>query len=519
MDPWTWTHGLIVHPMSDRSLLESVARKAMQQYGLEPDFPAAALAEASAARATAPDGVRDLRNLPWSSIDNDESRDLDQLEVCDGGSGSASRVLVAIADVDAFVAQGDAVDGHAEANTTSVYTAARIFPMLPETLSTDKTSLLPDVDRAAIVIQLDVDAAGLVQQSDVYRAMVRNRAKLTYDEVGAWLEGRGPAPAALARVGGLEAQLRQQDRIAQALRASRQAQGALDFDRAEMRPVMEGDRIADLKAVAIGRARDLIEDFMIAANGATASFLAARRSPSLRRVVRTPERWPRIVSLAAERGATLPGEPDARALEAFLKSERQRSPDTFDELSLSVIKLLGRGEYAVDMGTVPRVTGKGDSPQASQATGHFALAVSSYSHSTAPNRRYPGPHHAAAAQGGLDGHAAVVRGARARATGTALHDAGGRREQGRAARAEGRGRAPAFPPDRRGVRRHRHGRLAEGHVGADPSAEGRGQARTRIRGAGRRQPRPRKAHLHQSRERVHRLRESVGPMDIPIITA
>jgi exoribonuclease-2 len=154
-------------------------------------------AEASAARATAPDGVRDLRNLPWSSIDNDESRDLDQLEVCDGGSGSPSRVLVAIADVDAFVAQGDAVDGHAQTNTTSVYTAARIFPMLPETLSTDKTSLLPDVDRAAIVIQLDVDTAGLVQQSDVYRAMVRNRAKLTYDEVGAWLEGRGSAPAGM----------------------------------------------------------------------------------------------------------------------------------------------------------------------------------------------------------------------------------------------------------------------------------------------------------------------------------
>jgi exoribonuclease-2 len=374
------------HFMSDRTFLESVARHAMQQYGLEPEFPAEALAEASSARATAPDGVRDLRNLPWSSIDNDESRDLDQLEVCDGGSGSASRVLVAIAEVDAFVAQGDAVDSHAQTNTTSVYTAARIFPMLPETLSTDKTSLLPDVDRAAIVIQLDVDAAGLVHQSDVYRAMVRNRAKLTYDEVGAWLEGRGPAPAALARVGGLEAQLRQQDRIAQALRANRQAQGALDFDRAEMRPVMEGDRVSDLKAVALGRARDLIEDFMIAANGATAAFLAARRSPSLRRIVRTPERWPRIVALAAERGATLPGEPDARALEAFLKGERQRSPDTFDELSLSVIKLLGRGEYAVAGGTVPRATSKGDSPH---TPGHFALAVSSYSHSTAPNRRYP----------------------------------------------------------------------------------------------------------------------------------
>ena len=355
----------------------------MQQYGLEPDFPAAALAEASSARATAPDGVRDLRSLPWSSIDNDESRDLDQLEVCDGGSDSASRVLVAIADVDAFVAQGDAVDGHAQTNTTSVYTAARIFPMLPETLSTDKTSLLPDVDRAAIVIQLDVDAAGLVQQSDVYRAMVRNRAKLTYDEVGAWLEGRGPAPAALARVGGLETQLRQQDRIAQALRANRQAQGALDFDRAEMRPVMEGDRVADLKAVAIGRARDLIEDFMIAANGASAAFLAARGSPSLRRIVRTPERWPRIVALAAERGATLPGEPDARALEAFLKSERQRSPDTFDELSLSVIKLLGRGEYAVDMGTVPRARARGTVP------GSLRRPVTSRSPSPAtPTRRH-----------------------------------------------------------------------------------------------------------------------------------
>jgi VacB/RNase II family 3'-5' exoribonuclease len=361
--------------MSDRALLESVARRAMEQYGLEPDFPAAALAEANAAQTEPPHDVRDLRHLLWSSIDNDESRDLDQLEVCDGGNGSVSRVLIAIADVDAFVRQGDAVDSHAQANTTSIYTAARIFPMLPEALSTDKTSLLPDVDRAAIVIQIEVDAAGVVQQTDVYRAMVRNRAKLAYDDVGAWLEGTGPSPAALSRVSGLESQLRQQDRIAQALRANRQAQGALDFERGEVRPVMEGDRVADLEAVAIGRARDLIEDFMIAANGATSGFLAARHSPSLRRVVKTPERWPRIVGLAAEHGVTLPEEPDARALEAFLKSERTRSAETFDELSLSVIKLLGRGEYSVAAGET--------------APGHFALAVTSYSHSTAPNRRYP----------------------------------------------------------------------------------------------------------------------------------
>jgi exoribonuclease-2 len=372
--------------MSDRSLLESIAARAMRDYGLEPDFPAAALAEATSARPVPFDGIRDLRNLLWSSIDNDESRDLDQLEVWDGDRGGVSRVLVAIADVDALVTQGDAVDIHAQANTTSVYTAARIFPMLPEALSTDKTSLLPDVDRAAIVIQLEVGADGVVAQRDVYRALVRNRAKLAYDEVGAWLEGNGAPPDAIGTVSGLDVQLRAQDRIAQALRMNRHAHGALDFDRAELRPVMEGDRVADLRAVASGRARDLIEDFMIAANGATAGFLAARRSPSLRRVVKTPERWPRIVSLAAERGMTLPADPDALALERFLTRERQRSPETFDELSLSVIKLLGRGEYAVTTATVPRATGTGDSPL---PAGHFALAVTSYSHSTAPNRRYP----------------------------------------------------------------------------------------------------------------------------------
>jgi len=347
----------------------------MQEYGLEPDFPAAALAEAKAAPSTMLDGGRDLRSLLWSSIDNDESRDLDQLEVCVGNQGATSRLLVAIADVDAVVAQGDAVDSHARTNTTSVYTPARVFPMLPEALSTDKTSLLPDVDRAAIVIQLDVDETGIVRQFDVYRAQVRNRAKLTYDEVGAWLEGSGPAPAELASVGGLEAQLRQQDRIAQALRTNRQAQGALDFDRGELRPLIEDGRVTDLQAVASGRARDLIEDFMIAANGAAAGFLAARRSPSIRRVVRTPERWARIVGLAAERGATLPVDPDVRALEAFLNRERTRSPEAFDDLSLSVIKLLGRGEYVVATGD--------------NTPGHFALAVTSYSHSTAPNRRYP----------------------------------------------------------------------------------------------------------------------------------
>ena len=346
--------------MTDRQLLDSIARRAMLDAGFEPDFPQAAIAESAGAAPVGANGLRDLRALLWSSIDNDESRDLDQLEFCEPATSGLTRVLVAIADVDALVHQGGPVDGHARTNTTSVYTTARVFPMLPEALSTDKTSLVPDADRAALVVQMDVDADGEVQAADVFRAFVRNRAKLAYESVSAWLEGNGPAPDALTAQPGLDAQVRKQDEIAQALRRRRHARGALDFDRGEIQPVMTGDDVSDLKTVRAGRARDLIEDFMVAANGATARFLASRGVPSLRRVVRTPERWPRIVSLAATRGATLPGEPDAKALEAFLTAERRRAPDTFDELSLAIIKLLGRGEYVVTR-PVPG-TGTGDSP-------------------------------------------------------------------------------------------------------------------------------------------------------------
>jgi exoribonuclease-2 len=375
----------------------------MREQGLEPDFPAAALAEAAQGHpAAALDGVRDLRALPWSSIDNDESKDLDQLEVVQSASNGLSRVLVAIADVDALVKQGGAVDDHARTNTTSVYTTAKVFPMLPEALSTDKTSLVQDGNRAAIVIQMDVDGDGIVRGGVVYTAFVRNGAKLAYDSVTAWLDGQGPAPGALASDQAMAAQVRQQDAIAQALRRRRQENGALEFDRGEIKPLMSGDEIGDLKTVRAGRARDLIEEFMVAANGVTARFLESRGVPAIRRVVRTPERWPRIMALAATRGTTLPDNPDSKALEGFLAAERKRSPDTFDELSLSVIKLLGRGEYAVTgvPGTVPRTesltgtdpgistsTGTGDRPKLD--SGHFALAVSSYTHSTAPNRRFP----------------------------------------------------------------------------------------------------------------------------------
>jgi exoribonuclease-2 len=385
--------------MTQRQFLEQIARRAMREQGLEPDFPDAALAQAAQATVGDSSGLRDLRSLPWSSIDNDESKDLDQLEVIQSSTDGVSRVLVAIADVDALVRQGGAVDDHARLNTTSVYTTARVFPMLPETLSTDKTSLVQGSDRAAIVMQMDVDRDGTVRAGDVYTALVRNGAKLAYDSVSAWLDGQGPAPGALASDQTLAGQVRQQDAVAQALRRQRQANGALEFDRGEIKPLMTGDEISDVKTVRGGRGRDLIEEFMVAANGTTARFLESRNVPSIRRVVRTPERWPRIVALAATLGTKLPDVPDSKALEAFLVAERKRSPDTFDELSLSVIKLLGRGEYAVT-GTVPRTesltgsdpgistsTGTGDRPNLD--SGHFALAVSSYTHSTAPNRRYP----------------------------------------------------------------------------------------------------------------------------------
>ncbi|HEX5474442.1 MAG TPA: RNB domain-containing ribonuclease [Vicinamibacterales bacterium] len=361
--------------MNQRTFLEGVARRAMVAHGLEPDWSDAATAEL-ARLGTAPlEGRRDLRALPWSSIDNDDSRDLDQIEVCVEEAGRPLRLLVAIADVDALVRKGSAIDDHARTNTTSVYTPAEIFPMLPAALSTGKTSLNQGEDRPAIVIDITIDGTCGPTQGTVYTANVRNHAQLAYPAVAAWLDGDGPAPAPLAAVPGLEAQLRQQAEIAKRLRACRDQEGALDFDRVELRPVMDRDRVQDLQAAEPDHARDIIEDFMIAANGVTARFLSAHGVPSIRRVVRSPERWARIVDLAAQHGAALPPQPDARALAGFLEAQRAAAPQDFSDLSLSVIKLLGRGEYvAAAPGT---------------ETAHFALAVSSYTHSTAPNRRFP----------------------------------------------------------------------------------------------------------------------------------
>jgi VacB/RNase II family 3'-5' exoribonuclease len=362
-----------------RTILQNIAHRVMLERGLVPDFPKEALAELDGIHGPATraeESTRDLRNLLWCSIDNDDSRDLDQLTVAEAMPDGAAKVLVAIADVDAVVKTRSALDDHARQNTTSVYTVAQTFPMLPEKLSTDLTSLSYESDRLAIVIEMVVAGDGSLQTSDLYQALVRNRAKLAYNSVAGWLEGHGPMPQAIDAVGGLDENLRLQDRVAQKLKSVRHASGALDLETIEARPVFAGDELKDLEPDPQNRAKDIIADFMIAANGVTARYLASKGLPSVRRVVRIPKRWDRIVELAAERGSALPKEPDSKALEQFLVSARAADPVRFPDLSLSVIKLLGAGEYVVQR--------PGDI-----AAGHFGLAVKDYAHSTAPNRRYP----------------------------------------------------------------------------------------------------------------------------------
>ena len=358
--------------------LTAIARQAMIEHGLLPDFSPQAQRQAestSPANSTKPPAIRDLRALLWSSIDNDDTRDLDQLVVAEPLADGVVKILVAIADVDAFVASGSAIDEHARSNTTSVYTAARIFPMLPEKLSTDLTSLREGQERLAVVVEMSIDTEGQITRSDLYRAFVLNRAKLTYDGVAAWLDGHAPPPS-LAAVDGLDRQLRQQDLVAQALRRVRYERGALNFETVQAKPVFNDGVLTDLRADERNRAKELIEDFMIASNCVVARYLQRKGRSLLRRVLRSPERWPRIVALAASVGGRLPAQPDALALNSFLASRRSADPATFPELSLSVLKLLGSGEYAVELPNQP-------------AEGHFGLAVSEYTHSTAPNRRFP----------------------------------------------------------------------------------------------------------------------------------
>jgi exoribonuclease-2 len=359
-----------------RRILERIAHTAMLNRGLLPDFSLQAQQEVQALHAAAqPDAsVRDLRSLLWCSIDNDDSRDLDQLSVAEPIASGKVRVLVAVADVDALVSQSSALDQHASHNTTSVYTAACIFPMLPVRLSTDLTSLGQDVERLALIVDMTIDAHGQVCESDLYRGRVVNRAKLAYDGVSDWLCG-GQAPSALAAVPGMAEQLKLQDQVAAALRGLRHAHGALTLETIQTHAVFDGEALDDLVPDHKGRANELIEDFMIAANGATALFLQQRGFPSIRRVLRTPKRWDRLVQMASELGDSLPQLPDAAALNEFLMRRRQLAPDQFADLSLAVIKSLGAGEYVADL-------------PGQQVAGHFGLAVNDYTHSTAPNRRF-----------------------------------------------------------------------------------------------------------------------------------
>lgn len=359
-----------------RGILQSIAQKAMLERGLLPDFAAAVLAEVDQVQSP-PDrsGILDLTDLLWASIDNDDSRDLDQLTMAEALPGDKVKIRVAVADVDALVKEGSAIDKHARHNTTSVYTAAKIFPMIPEKLSTDLTSLNFAEERLAVVVEMVIGADGSLQSSDIYRARVRNRAKLAYNSVAAWLEGNGAVPEGIAAAKGLAENIRLQDRVAQALRNLRYINGALSLETIEAKPVFDGDQIRDLEADPKNRAKEIIEDFMIAANGVTARYLAAKNFPSIRRVVRTPKRWDRIVKLAQEQGFQLPDNPDSVALDAFLVKAKAADPLRFPDLSLAVIKLLGAGEYMAER--------PGDT-----APGHFGLAVKDYAHSTAPNRRY-----------------------------------------------------------------------------------------------------------------------------------
>ena len=364
-------------PKPSRPDLQATAKQIMEEHGFEPDFPPAVSEQLAELRKNPPEvaanrEIRDLRTLLWSSIDNDTSRDLDQIEVAERSSNGDVKIMVGIAEIDAFVAKQTPIDQHAGKETTTVYTGVRNFPMLPEELSTGITSLLESQDRLAIVIEFVVDSVGSIKSSHLYRALVRNKAQLQYNSIGAWLEN-GAAPARVAASPELQQQLRLQDEVAQKLKQLRYQHGALNVQTDEVHPLVLNDQVIDVVKQQKNRATDLIEDFMVAANGVVARYL--ENVSSLRRIVRTPKRWDRIVQLAATKGAKLPAQPDSKALNDFLIRQKASDPDHFADLSLAVIKLIGPGEYVLEK---PGET----------APAHFGLAVQDYTHSTAPNRRF-----------------------------------------------------------------------------------------------------------------------------------
>ena len=360
--------------------LIAAAHAAMLEHGFQPELTEAAAAEvaciATQPEAVLPPGAKDLRTLLWSSIDNDESKDLDQIEWAEKLSDGRIRVLIGVADVDSRVKRGSPLDSHARSETTSVYTGVKVFPMLPVELSENATSLNENVDRAAMVVEYVVDHDGVVGDGKAYSAWVRNHAQLAYNAVGTWLEGKSAAPAKVAANEKLAAQLKLQDEAAQRMLDSRFQHGALDLETIETRPLMLAQEAVEIRRLEKNRATALIEEFMVAANGVIARIFDDARVASIRRVVRVPKRWKRIVEVAEELGTTLPAEPESKALNDFLLEQKRKDPVRFPDLSLTVVKLMGPGEYVMLR------------PNA-EAPGHFGLAVVDYTHSTAPNRRYP----------------------------------------------------------------------------------------------------------------------------------
>jgi exoribonuclease R len=480
---------------SSRTLLQGIARRAMIARGLRPDFTPAAIAELDAIRApaAATDATtRDLRHLLWCSIDNDDSRDLDQLSVAEFRPDGATRLLVAIADVTSVVRQGSAIDTDARQNTTSVYTAAQTFPMLPEKLSTNLTSLNLDADRLAIVIAMTFSADGLLASSEIFPATVRNRAKLAYNSVAAWLDGTAPMPTAISAVPGLADNIKLQHRVASQLAELRHQHGALSLETLQTRPVFDGAILTGLEVDTPNSAKRLIEDLMIASNGVTARYLAAKQFPSIRRVVRVPKFWNRIVELAAEHGSALPKAPEPKRSNHFLVAAKAANPAGFPELSLSVIKLLGAGEYDLELPGAP-------------VAGHFGLAVRDYSHSTAPNRRFPDVITQRLLKAAMAGPPAAIYQRRTGRVGETLHGTGGRRQESGTAGREVRRRDAALFQHRPAVRRHRHWGDRQRDVGSSFAATCRGKTGQWSRRTSSRQPPARSAREHRRGARLHRL--------------
>jgi exoribonuclease-2 len=357
--------------------LRDVARQVMIEEGFDPDPDPAMRAELQKLGQVPDRGaaLRDMRELLWSSIDNDDTRDLDQIEFAEELTSGKWRLYIGIADVDVDAPKGSAIDAHAAAQTTTVYTGAVIFPMIPPQLSTGATSLVEGADRKSVMVEMIVGADGMVRSAEIYRALVANKAQLTYGGIGNWIDNGAAMPNKVAKTEQLEAQLRLQAKIAGALRKTRLDNGALEIETVEARAVSDNGRVTAIEKTQKNTATEMIEDFMIAANGSVARFLQAHRVSAIRRIVRSPERWTRIVELARQFGNNLPAEPDPVALHDFMLQRRKADPDHFPDLSLAVVKLLGPGEYILDQPDV-------------EEPGHFGLAVQDYTHSTAPNRRY-----------------------------------------------------------------------------------------------------------------------------------